>query len=57
MTLLTHYPGESVSSDWLREMAEMEREDSWTPAQRYRRVVSLDFISGCADEPKLEVAA
>jgi hypothetical protein len=55
--LLTHYPGDSASTGWLQEMAAMDREDSWTPAQRYRRVVSLDFISGCADQPAKELAA
>jgi hypothetical protein len=42
---------------WMDEMFEMDREDSWTPAQHYRRVVSLDFISGCADGGIIEEAA
>lgn len=36
--------------DWAGFMANIEDEDSWTPAQPYRRVVSRDFASGCADE-------
>jgi hypothetical protein len=31
--LLTHYCGDSASTNWLRELAAMDREDSLTPAQ------------------------
>lgn len=54
--MITHYANDSATDEWLEEQREMDREDSWTPSQRYRRVVSLDFITGCADEPQQEAA-
>lgn len=55
--MITHYANDSSTREWLEDQRAMEEEDSWTPAQRYRRVVSLDFISGCADSPAKEIAA
>jgi hypothetical protein len=55
--MITHYADDSATDEWLDAQRDMEAEDSWTPAQRFRRVVSLDFISGCADGGIIEEAA
>jgi hypothetical protein len=55
--MITHYANDSATDEWLEDQRHMEDEDSWTPAQRYRHVVSLDFISGCADLTTKELAA
>lgn len=54
--MIDHYIDGVPTPAWLEAMREIESEESWTPAQPVRYIVSMDFISGCADRPAREAA-
>lgn len=48
---------ESSNAAWLREMRKLAHEGNVEFDQRPPRIVSRDFVTGCADEPQPEPEA